>query len=34
MFKQDSIGTKEFRVKMYDLEMQARYSLLGDLMLS
>lgn len=34
MFKQDSTGTKEFHVKMYDLEMWVRYSLLGDLMLS
>lgn len=29
MFKQDSFGTKEFHVKMYDLEMQVRSSLLG-----
>lgn len=34
MLKQDSFGTKEFQVKMYDLEMQVRSYLLGDLMLS
>lgn len=35
MFKQDSIVTKGFQVKLlYDLEMQFIYSLLGDIMSS